>query len=135
MEVVAVDPAQCEARCVNPDAVARARASLSGRGEAIGGMGALFNALGDPTRLRLMVALLDGSLCTCDLAGALGVTESAISHQLRTLRGLALVESAREGRVVYHRLADHHVRELVSIASAHVAEGVETVTFTAEARA
>jgi ArsR family transcriptional regulator len=95
-------------------------------------MGALFNALGDPTRLRLLLALLDGRLCTCDLAGTLEVTESAISHQLRMLRGLALVHSVREGRVVYHRLADHHIRELVGIAKAHVDEGVETAIFTEE---
>jgi ArsR family transcriptional regulator len=129
---ITYDPVQCEVRCVHPDAVARARVSLTGQAEAIAGMGALFNALGDPTRLRLLVALLDGALCTCDLAGVLGVTESAVSHQLRTLRALGLVDSLREGRVVYHRLGDRHVNELVGIAGAHVAEGVEARAFSME---
>ena len=84
---------------------------------------ALFAALGDPTRLRLLAALQAGPLCTCDLAATLGVTESAVSHQLRGLRALRLVASDRDGRVVYHRLDDDHVAALLDVAAEHVAEG------------
>jgi DNA-binding transcriptional ArsR family regulator len=132
MEVRASAPAACDTRCVHPDAVARVRTELAWQAEGLSAMAALFGALGDPTRLRLLVALLSGRLCTCDLAGALGVTESAVSHQLRLLKGLALVASEREGRVVYHRLADDHVRVLVEVARAHVEEGVEVGTAAAD---
>jgi len=115
----------CDTRCVHPDAVERARGTLDAQADSLSGMAPLFNALGDLTRLRLLVALLGGRLCTCDLAAVVGVTESAVSHQLRTLKGLALVASEREGKVVYHRLADAHVRALVEVAQAHVEEGVE----------
>jgi ArsR family transcriptional regulator len=85
-------------------------------------MAALFAALGDPTRLKLLIALSLTSLCTCDLAAVLGVSESAVSHQLRLLKELDLVRSRRGGKVVRHELADGHVRALVRVAEEHVAE-------------
>lgn len=119
------DTIDCEVRCVHPGAVAAARDRLAGRTDVVDGARALFAALGDPTRLRLLVTLLGGRLCTCDLAAVLGVTESAVSHQLRLLKGLDLVDSEREGRVVYHRLADDHVRALIDVAQEHVAEAAQ----------
>ncbi len=102
-------------------------ASLAERRDALGAAGDLFAALGDPTRLRLLAALQAGPLCTCDLAATLGVSESAVSHQLRSLRPLRLVASDRDGRMVYHRLDDDHVAALLDVAGAHVAERVEPV--------
>ena len=125
MEVRRPASASGDMRRVHPDAVVRVRGVLDAQANGLSGMTALFGALGDPTRLRLCIALLGGRLCTCDLAAVLGVTESAVSHQLRTLKGLALVASEREGKVVYHRLADGHVRALVEIAREHVEEGTE----------
>ena len=113
----------CDVRCVHADAVETARASLVDRADALDGARALFAALGDPTRLRLLAALQAGPLCTCDLAATLGVTESAVSHQLRGLRALRLVASERDGKMVYHRLDDDHVAALLSVAADHVAEG------------
>ena len=101
-----------------------ARASLADRAERLDGARALFAALGAPTRLRLLAALQAGPLCTCDLAATLGVTESAVSHQLRGLRALRLVASERDGKMVYHRLDDDHVAALLSVAAEHVAERV-----------
>jgi ArsR family transcriptional regulator len=115
----------CEARRVHPDAVDAARARLAQRADALDGARALFAALGDPTRLRLLAALQGGPLCTCDLAATLGVTESAVSHQLRGLRALRLVASDRDGRVVYHRLDDDHVGALLDVAAEHAAEAGE----------
>ena len=114
----------CDVRCVHPGAVAEARAHIDGQADSLGAAHALFAALGDPTRLRLLSALQAGPLCTCDLAAVLGVTESAVSHQLRALRTLRLIASDRDGRVVYHRLDDDHVAALLSVAAEHVAEGV-----------
>ena len=112
----------CDIRCVHPDAVAAASARLAERDGVLAGARALFAALGDATRLRLLAALQAGALCTCDLAAVLGVSESAVSHQLRTLRALRLVASQRDGRVVYHRLDDDHVSALLDVAAGHVAE-------------
>jgi ArsR family transcriptional regulator len=112
----------CDVRCVHPDAVAAARARLADRADRLDAARALFAALGDPTRLRLLAALQGGPLCTCDIAAVLGVTESAVSHQLRGLKALRLVASDRDGRVVYHRLDDDHVAALLSVAAEHVAE-------------
>ena len=123
----------CDVRCVHPDAVAAARAALADRAERLDAARALFAALGDPTRLRLLAALQGGPLCTCDLAATLGVTESAVSHQLRGLRALRLVASERDGKMVYHRLDDDHVAALLSVAAEHVAEGaVENETSAAD---
>ena len=127
------DPLACTVRCVHPDAVDAARATLADREGDLDAARALFAALGDPTRLRLLAALQGGPLCTCDLAATLGVTESAVSHQLRGLRALRLVASERDGKMVYHRLDDDHVAALLSVAAEHVAEAVlETETSPAD---
>jgi ArsR family transcriptional regulator len=121
-------PETCDVRCVHPDAVEAARARLSALAGELDDARALFAALGDPTRLRLLAALRTGPLCTCDLAAALGVTESAVSHQLRGLRALRLVASDRNGRVVHHRLGAHdHVAALLSAAAEHVAAADDAV--------
>jgi DNA-binding transcriptional ArsR family regulator len=81
-----------------------------------------FKVLGDPTRLKIVVALAGGEMCVCDLAAFLGLTESAISHQLRRFKDLALVKSRREGQVIYYSLDDAHVAELLNVGIAHVSE-------------
>lgn len=86
----------------------------------------LFAALGDPTRVRLVSALLGGELCVCDLAAVLGMTQSAISHQLRLLRTLHLVAPRREGRIVYYTLADDHVAQLFAQGMSHVSHTLAT---------
>lgn len=82
----------------------------------------LFDAFSDPTRLRILWALSLGELCVCDLAAATGVTQSAVSHQLRLLRDRRLVVSEREGRHVIYRLADAHVETLLLQGVAHAGE-------------
>ncbi|MCE5204068.1 MAG: metalloregulator ArsR/SmtB family transcription factor [Actinomycetia bacterium] len=83
----------------------------------------LFDALGDDTRLRIVAALARTELCVCDLAQVAGVSESAVSHQLRLLRNLDLVTFRRQGKRAVYRLADECVRDLLSSALGHVAEG------------
>ena len=80
----------------------------------------VFAALSDPTRVRLISALSQHELCVCDLAAVLGMTQSAISHQLRVLRNLGLVRFRKEGRVVYYELDDEHVRDLYNLGVEHV---------------
>lgn len=85
-------------------------------------MAELFSILSDPNRLRLLSALAHQELCVCDLAAALKMGESAVSHQLRTLRTTRLVSYRRVGRNVYYRLACHHVMHLYREAAAHLEE-------------
>ncbi len=82
----------------------------------------VFRALADPTRIRLLMALSQESLCVCDLSEVAGVSESAVSHQLRTLRDLRLVAWARDGKRAVYRLADDHVRDLLEVGLAHAEE-------------
>ncbi|MFD8533617.1 ArsR/SmtB family transcription factor [Streptosporangium canum] len=79
----------------------------------------VFGLLSDPNRLRLLVALLDGELCVCDLAAVTGQSESAVSHALRLLRAHRVVAARRSGRMAYYRLEDPHVRMLLDLALAH----------------
>ena len=81
-----------------------------------------FSALADPSRLRLISALANRELCVCDLAAAIKVSESAVSHQLRILRSQRLVKYRREGRNVYYSLADNHIISLYQQVSEHLNE-------------
>ncbi|MDO4281906.1 MAG: metalloregulator ArsR/SmtB family transcription factor [Peptococcaceae bacterium] len=82
----------------------------------------LFKALGDPTRVRILWALSMHEMCVCELAEALDMTQSAVSHQLRLLRTAKLISNRREGRSIYYSLADAHVSLLFSQGLEHVQE-------------
>lgn len=82
----------------------------------------IFKALSDPTRLKVVTALATCELCVCDLAAVSGSSESAVSHQLRILRNLKIVRYRREGKIVFYRLDDDHVKSLISQSLQHVKE-------------
>jgi DNA-binding transcriptional ArsR family regulator len=82
-----------------------------------------FKALSDPTRVRIVSLLADAELCVYDLVAALDMSQSAISHQLRSLRDLRLVRWRREGRQIFYTLDDEHVAELFRLGLDHVAHG------------
>jgi DNA-binding transcriptional ArsR family regulator len=82
----------------------------------------VFKLLSDPTRVRLVDALSHGERCVCDLAALVGLSESAISHQLRLLRSARLVRVRRAGRLAYYSLDDHHVVGLLHDTRKHVEE-------------
>jgi len=84
-----------------------------------------FQVLGDPTRVRIVHALSLSELCTSDLASVVDMSESAVSHQLRTLRQLAIVVTRREGKLVYYSLKDDHIRSLFTQGLEHAFEGEE----------
>lgn len=108
----------CEEVGLHPEAVARASAYLGGYSD-LEEQARVFAALGEPSRLRILVALRSGELCVCDLCAVLGMTASAVSHQLRLLRLLRLVRSDKRGRVVYYQLDDEHVTNLLVQLEAH----------------
>lgn len=85
-------------------------------------MAEFFSLLGDPNRLRILAILAKQELCVCDLASCLEMTESAVSHQLRTLKAMRLVRYHKQGRKVFYRLLDHHVLELYQAVAEHLDE-------------
>ena len=82
----------------------------------------LFKVFGDSTRIRILFVLFEAQVCVCDLAQALGMTQSAISHQLRILKQNKLVKSRREGKSVFYSLADDHVRTIIEMGREHIEE-------------
>ena len=103
---------------VDADRVAAVSARMPADAEVVDTADVL-GLLADPGRLRLLVALLDGELCVCDLAAVTGSTESSTSHALRLLRAHRVVAVRRSGRMAYYSLADAHVRMLLDVAFAH----------------
>ncbi|MBP5209292.1 MAG: winged helix-turn-helix transcriptional regulator [Clostridia bacterium] len=82
----------------------------------------LFKIFGDATRLRILYALLRGETCVRDLASSLGMTPSAVSHQLMILRTSKLVRTRRDGKSIYYSLADDHVRTIIEMGTEHILE-------------
>lgn len=82
----------------------------------------LFKVFGDSTRIRILFVLFEAEVCVCDIAEALNMTQSAISHQLRILKQSKLVKSRREGKSVFYSLADGHVRTIISMGLEHIEE-------------
>jgi len=111
----------CEVSCVHPEAVQHARRAMPDD-LSVEQASALLKAVSDPTRLRLLSALNTGELCVCDLAAVVGISESAVSHQLRLLRAHRLVTFRKEGRIAYYRLLDQHVTVLIGSALDHARE-------------
>ncbi|MBQ1546395.1 MAG: winged helix-turn-helix transcriptional regulator [Clostridia bacterium] len=86
----------------------------------------LFKLFGDSTRLQILHALEQNELCVCDIAALLGLTKSAVSHQLKALRMANLVKFRREAQTVYYSLADSHVKTIIDIGLEHITEGKES---------
>jgi DNA-binding transcriptional ArsR family regulator len=105
----------------DPQRVARVQAQLVSEDTAFS-VAETFRALGDPTRVRILHALTATELCVCELAGIVGLSESAVSHQLRVLRSLRIVRSRRRGRMVFYALDDYHIKDLFAQALRHVEE-------------
>lgn len=82
----------------------------------------LFRIFGDSTRVRIMYVLFASEMCVCDIAQLLGMTQSAISHQLRALKNARLVKARREGKTVFYSLADDHVKTIIDQGIEHVSE-------------
>mgnify|MGYP000040149462 FL=1 len=81
-----------------------------------------FKVFGDPTRIRILFVLFETEVCVCDLARALNMTQSAVSHQLRILKQSRLVKNRREGKSMFYSLADDHVRTMIAQGREHILE-------------
>jgi DNA-binding transcriptional ArsR family regulator len=111
----------CRVRVVHRERVDRARREAIPETETER-LALTFKVLGDPTRLKIVLALTGGEMCVCDLAAFLGLSESAVSHQLRRMREQSLVRPRREGQVLYYMLDDPHTAELLRTGLEHVRE-------------
>ena len=120
----AIDADRCEIECLHPHAIR----PILGRSLGTDGSRAvaeLFAVLADPSRARILhlLAISERELCVCDMALVLGMSVSALSHQLRALRQRGAVSRRKAGRIAYYQLVDEHLRRLVLDAAVHVAEG------------
>ncbi|MBC8419060.1 MAG: metalloregulator ArsR/SmtB family transcription factor [Proteobacteria bacterium] len=111
----------CRVRVVHLERVAKANRDAVRESE-LDRLAQAFKALGDPTRLKIVMALLGGEMCVCDLSAFLRLSESAVSHQLRRLKDLGLVRNRRDGQILYYALDDEHVTGLLSLGLDHARE-------------
>lgn len=116
------DLPHCEVDVIHKDRVQSAQGDLLD-GLTATYMAQFFQALADPTRVRIISALLHVELCVCDIAATLGMSQSAVSHQLRILRDLRLVKARREGRIIFYSLDDEHIVELIIRTKEHLEHG------------
>lgn len=111
----------CEGKEIHKDRLAIVTAHLPEE-EKLYDLAELFKVFGDSTRIRILFVLFEADVCVCDLAEALQMTQSAISHQLKILKQNKLVKSRREGKSVFYSLADEHVRTIIAQGMDHIEE-------------
>ncbi len=111
----------CDEVVVHEDVSRQARGRLPEEDLLID-LAELFKIFGDSTRVKILSLLLGAEMCVCDIADSLQMTVSAISHQLRILKGASLVKFRRDGKTVYYSLGDEHVGQILSIGLEHVSE-------------
>lgn len=122
MRVTADQPAPGP-RTVNPVQVDAAKSAMPS-GADVADLADVFHLLGDPNRVKILIALAGGRMAVRDIAAVVELSESAASHALRLLRAHRVVSVEREGRVAYYALADQHVRDLLRLALEHVGHSV-----------
>ncbi len=111
----------CKIEIVDEAKVKKARKLISNSDEIID-IAEIFKLLGDPNRLKIVLALLHRELCVCDLAAVIDSTVSAVSHQLRLLRNVRLVKYRKDGKMVYYSIDDEHIAQIINITKVHVKE-------------
>lgn len=112
---------QCSCNVIHENVLDKVRKSLP-HDEVLYDLAELFKAFGDSTRIKILYALCEEEMCVCDLAVLLGVTQSALSHQLRLLKTLRLVKFRRQGKVVYYSLDDEHIKHIFKEGLNHITE-------------
>ncbi|MDD6794933.1 MAG: metalloregulator ArsR/SmtB family transcription factor [Clostridiaceae bacterium] len=112
---------ECSTNVVHSDIVNKVKACIP-KEEVLYDLAEFFKVFGDSTRIKIICALFESEMCVCDLAAILGVSQSAVSHQLRTLRTARLVRFRREGKVVYYSLDDEHIKHIFDEGLNHIKE-------------
>jgi DNA-binding transcriptional ArsR family regulator len=114
-------PDRCGCTIIHRDAVNLVKKNMP-KSEALYDLAELFRVFGDTTRVRIICALFLSELCVCDIAALLGMTQSAISHQLRILKQSRLVKYRREGKAVFYSLDDEHIKNIFAQGMKHISE-------------
>ena len=115
-----LNPPVCQQEHIHPDHIAQVRAMMPDD-DHLYDLSEVFRVFGDSTRIRILYALFESELCVCDMAQLLGLTQSAVSHQLRILKDAKLVKFRRDGKSIYYALDDNHVRTILSMGMEHLA--------------
>lgn len=111
----------CNCTIIHEDTVTKVKESIP-KEEILYDLADLFKVLGDSTRIKILCALLEEEMCVCDIAALFGMTQSAISHQLRVLKQARLVKYKKSGKVVYYSLDDEHVKSIFDQGLIHICE-------------
>ena len=112
---------RCEYLCVHQDVVEKVLEEMP-EDEVLFDLAELFKIFGDSTRIKILFLLFESEMCVCDIAQLLGMTQSAISHQLQVLKKSKLVKYRRDGKTVFYALADGHVRTIFEQGMEHITE-------------
>ena len=115
------DVERCELMHVHEEIVSQVNANMPDE-EILYDLAELFKIFGDSTRIKILYVLFESEMCVCDIAQLLGMSQSAISHQLRALKQSKLVKYRRDGKTIFYSLADGHVRTILDQGMEHVAE-------------
>ena len=111
----------CDSEVIHEDIVKKVKATFP-KDELLFDLADFYKIFGDTTRVKILYALDKSELCVCDISALLGMSVSAVSHQLKTLRDSNLVKTKREGKVVYYSLADDHVKSILECGIEHLEE-------------
>ena len=111
----------CEANVIHQDVVAKVRENRQDE-DPIYEVAELFKVFGDSTRIRILYVLFESEMCVCDIAQLLSLSQSAVSHQLRTLKQAHLVKFQRDGKNVIYSLSDDHVYTMIAQGMTHICE-------------
>ena len=112
---------KCSCNVIHADVVEKVKATLP-KEEVLYDLAEFFKVFGDSTRIKIICALFESEMCVCDLAALLNVSQSAISHQLKTLKAARLVKYRREGKVIYYSLEDTHIKHIFNDGLKHIKE-------------
>ena len=112
---------RCDCVSIHQEVVDAVRASMPGD-ETLMDVSDIFKVFSDSTRIKILCALMQAEMCVCDISALLGMTKSAVSHQLRVLKQSNLVKNRRDGKVVYYSIADEHVETIINNGMEHVLE-------------
>lgn len=112
---------KCEITVIHEETVEKVKRQMPSD-EKLTETAELFKVFGDPTRIKIICALMQEEMCVCDLSALLDVSQSAVSHQLKTLKQTRLVKYRREGKVIYYSLDDEHISRIFETGYTHVCE-------------
>lgn len=111
----------CDSVCIHEELLQKVTAQMP-KEEELYDLAELFKVFGDSTRIRILFVLFEAEVCVCDLAEALQMTQSAVSHQLKILKQAKLVKNRRAGKSIFYSLADDHVRAIIGQGLEHIEE-------------